>query len=357
MWRLKELRTLGRAEQRVLNRIAINPHLRQAAIADELNVTRSAINQVWQRLEDKFDLQIKGNINYGQLGLHYIFGWAQSSQGDKNLDKFWTWLQTYPYTSQAIKSALTSAMDMRIYFEVFLPAGGNYNWFTNQLRRFEKKPYNITIFTESVIDVSNYLNIGLFDGKSWDFDYDFQMEASIDAAKEYADVFPVNAHIQQIDVDEIDWRHIAAASLVESNYYASSTKLAEMLRQKGMEVPSKRTLRRRLSYVRNNLAVPYVTLSNLGLEQEIIVCVRELSQERLLSRLLHTRGRSFPKTRVISGPQLAIMRMQIPEDFDWISFSKSFSALGQNTNSIICTFITSRKESRNGLEAILSKNA
>lgn len=350
------MRTLGPAEQRLLNRIAIDPHMRQASIANELGVTRSAVNQVWQRLEDEFGLRIQGNLDYGQLGLHYVFGWAQAMQGDTNLDKFWAWLQTYPYSIVAVKSAMTSAMDMRVYFEAILPGERNYNWFTNQIRRFQKKPYNLEVFTESVERVSNHLNVGLFDGKSWDFDYGFQMEASMDAAKEYADILPVSAHTQQSDAGELDWKHIGAASLVESDYYASSTALAERLRKLGMKVPTKRTLRRRLSYVRDNLAAPYVALTNLGLDQQILVCVQELTAEKTFSRLLHVQGRSFPKTRVVSGGKFAVMCLQMPKGFDWISFSKSLAALGRHT-AAICTFLTAREKTKNGLEAILSKKA
>jgi len=350
------LRTLGPAEQRLLNRIAIDPHMRQAAIASDLNVTRSAVNQVWHRLEEEFGLQVKGNIDYGQLGLHYVFGWAQANQGDPNLDKFWAWLDTYPYSTLAIKSAMTSAMNMRVYFEALLPAGRRYNWFRSQIRRFQKKPYNLEVTTEFVRRVSNHLNIGLFDGKNWEFDYSFRMEASMDAAKEYADVLPVSAHTQQSKVGEIDWKHMAAASVVETDYYASSTDLAETLRRIGLEVPTKRTLRRRLSQIRDNMAIPYVVLSNLGLDQQIVVCVQELSEEQTFSRLLHAQGRSFPKTRIISGGQFAVMRIQVPTGFDWISFSKSLAALGHHTAEI-CTFLTEREKRKNGLEAILSKKA
>lgn len=348
------MRTLGPAEQTLLNRLAIDPHLRQAELANELGVTRSAVNQVWNRLEAEFQLRVRGNVDYGKLGLHYIFGWAQSTQEDENMDKFWSWLQAYPFTILAKESAMTSTMDKRVYYEILLPTGDSHHWFVDQLRRFQKEPYNLTLFTENVDYTSNHLNIGLFDGTNWDFNYDFRIEASMDVAKDFADVLPITAQTKQSTVSDLDWNHIPAARQVESHYYATSTSLAQKLEQLDLPVPSERTLRRRLAYVRDNIAEPYITLSNIGLEQEVVVCVREFPSRLSFSRLLQAQGRTFPRTRVVSGSQLDVIHIGIPKHVDWVSLSASITALSSGAAEI-CTFITDCVESKNVLETILSK--
>ncbi len=77
---VRVVQSLKPSELKLLHRLAIEPSTYQAELAKELGISRSAVNQVWTRLERERRLCVCSNIDYGQLGYAQIFGWAKSDQ-------------------------------------------------------------------------------------------------------------------------------------------------------------------------------------------------------------------------------------------------------------------------------------
>lgn len=269
------MRTLGSGELRLLRRLVIDPSLRQAALAAELDVTRSAINQIWHKLEEDFNVTIRGNLDYGKVGLGLVFGWARDSENSEILTKFSRWLHTNPFVTRVTQSIMSSSMDGRIYFEAILPIGSQLSWFEGQIERFRKRPYSLEIESELTSNVSHHMNLGLFDGSTWRFSHDFRLEASIGAAKDYVSVLPVVDTVQQSKTVDTSIVDMVIAAAAESNFHVTASVVKQTIDELGLGPISGRTLRRRLSRFRNTLMLPYVSINDVGLEQIIMVCVKD----------------------------------------------------------------------------------
>jgi hypothetical protein len=331
--------------------LVIDPSLRQANLADELDVTRSAINQIWHKLQTDFHVRIRSNLDYGNFGLGYLFGWAQDDENSSVLKKFKQWLHTNKFVTRLTESIMCSTMDARVYFEAILPMNEQYGWFMNQMGRFGKRPYSLGISIEPVSKISHHTNLGLFDGSKWDFSHDFRLEASIGAARDYVQVLPDVDSVKQSELGDASLIDLVIAASIESNYHTTATEVEDKISELGLIPVSGRTLRRRLSQIRKTMTLPYVSIKNIGLDRKMMVCIKDAA-ESLTSRLLHAQAGSFPRARVISGTTLTVLDLEIPITGDWLRMSQILS--GQvGITSEICTFIANTHEIENQLENVI----
>jgi len=332
----------------------IDPSLRQAGLAKELQVTRSAVNQIWKKLEYENGLRIRGNFDYGKLGLQMVFGWAITNEASDVLEKFHRWLKSSKLVTLALKSQISSTFDSLVYFEALYPLDSQYSWFQNQIERFRKKPYSLTIYTSKCLKVSHHLNLGLFDGTNWTFPETFRLEASIGAARGYVDILPAVGTVEQSTPSKPVVNDLIVAAAIESDYHAPATRLKSLCTELGLKSDSGRTLRRRISRTRKMLARPYVDINNIGLNQRIMVATRnELHVESTLSHLLHAQAGTFPKARVISGPGFTLLDLEVPDNIKWLPLSHVMSGLA-GISSETCTFIADQHEKAARLESVVS---
>ena len=348
------MRYLGPGELRLLRKLIIAPSLRQADLANELGVSRSAVNQIWNGLLKNHNLRVCANLDYGKIGLQMIFGWAITSSDSDILVKFSRWLESSRFVTTIIHSTMSSTFDSRLYFEALLPVGNKASWFHSQVDRFRKKPYSLRIYTSEVSRISYHMNLGLFDGSTWDFPSSFRLEASIGAAYGYVDILPtVGSVAQSAPIDKIS-DTILTAAILESDYFATGTNLAEFQQELGFVPGSGRTLRRRVHSIREEITSPYVEIDNIGLSKRLLVSFQDDSgRESPLSRVLHAQAGTFPKARVVSGPSLTLLELQIPTSVEWLELSEvlgKISGIACET----CTFIADKSENETRLKNVIS---
>jgi hypothetical protein len=348
--------TMGPGELRLLSRLVIDPSLRQARLAEEFtpSVTRSAVNQIWKNLERENELRIRGNLDYGKVGLRMIFGWAITDEKLDVLEKFHRWLKSSKLVTLAIRSQISSTFASLVYFEALSPLDDHYSWFQSQIDRFRKKPYSLTIYTTECLKISHHLSFGLFDGTNWAFPESFRLEASIGAARGYVDILPIMKTTEQSAPCEPVLDDLIVAAAIESDYHTTSTKLASFQAELGQKVDSGRTLRRKLIRTRKKLARPYVEIKNIGLNQRVMVTIRDDTyKESDFSRLLHAQAGTFPKARVLSGPGLTLLDLEVPDNIKWLPLSHVMSGLVGNASEIF-TFIADQHEKEARLESVVS---
>lgn len=346
---------MGAGELRLLGRLAIDPSIRQAGLARELDITRSAVNQIWTNLELTNAMKIRGNLDYGKIGLQMIFGWAVATEESDVLEKFHRWLKSSRLVTLAVRSQISSTLNSLVYFEALTPLDDHYDWFQSQINRFRKKPYSLTIHTSSCMKISHHLNLGLFSkGADWIFPDSFRLEASIGAARGYVDILPATGTVAQSTPESIVLDDLVTASVIEADYHASASRLSEAYEELGIKPDSSRTLRRRLSLVRNRLAHPYVDISDIGLDQHIMIIIQNsLNDESEFSRLLHAQAGTFPKARVVSGSNLTLLDLEVPNHIKWLELSHIISRL-VGSSSETCTFIADQREKVSRLENVVS---
>ncbi|MFW9964094.1 MAG: MarR family transcriptional regulator [Candidatus Sifarchaeia archaeon] len=344
---------LSRSELRLLNRLAITPSLRQSTLARELGVTRSAINQLWTKLEDEYSLTIRSNIDYGQLGLRLLFGWAETPRLSDVLTKFSRWLVSNSYLTRLTVSRMSSTMGEMVYFESIVPFDNRYSWFHNQIERFRKRPYNLTIELGEALSISHHLNLALFNGNVWSFSNDFRLLATFDAAKGYVDVLPSVGAVAQSKGMNLSVEDLVTAAAIESNYFVTASELSQKFFDLDFKPSAGRTLRRKIARMRKNIAIPYVDLQNVGLPQKLIVCIKAESEDSPLSRVLHAQASSFPKARVISGSSRTVLDLEAPGTVDWLTMTQILTNLAGNTSEI-CTFIADRNDIEKRFEGVVS---
>ena len=349
---VSKIDSLGSGELTLLRRLAINPHLRPVDIARDLGVTRSAVSQTWNRLQEERNLNVCSNIDLGKIGLYFLFGWAQDEVNSKTIRKFAGWLASNPFVTSVQESLMTSSLDSIVTFEAILPVGSRFHWFVSQLGRFTKRPYNLTIAYDAARTIASHINIGSFDGASWDFSGGFKFEASIDAVKGFAEILPIVRTMNLSTPTDFNLEIALIAAAMEFNYLISSYDLESWLKSRGIDDISTRTLRRRLSFMREEVAIPYISLNNIGLKQNVVVCLNEQPSKGNISRLLHAQAITFPKTRIISGNHLTVMDMGLPETVDWLSLSNSFTQLAQPPNRLTTSLISSNSI-RKTLESVV----
>ncbi|MHA1389764.1 MAG: MarR family transcriptional regulator [Candidatus Thorarchaeota archaeon] len=348
------MRYLGPGELRLLGRLVIDPSLRQAALARELGISRSAVNQIWKNLSTENNLRIRGNLDFGKIGLQMIFGWAVSRGGSDILTKFSRWLESSRFVTSITLSLMSSTFDSRLYFEALLPMSSQSGWFHNQIARFRKKPYSLEIYTSECSRTSHHMNLGLFDGTTWRFPDNFRLEASIGAARGYADILPDEGTIKQSTPTTVKAEDLLSVAVLEKDYYATASSLINYYNERGFTPDSDRTFRRRLLKLRERVMHPYVEIDNIGLDQRVLVCIRDDTYyESAFSRVLHAQAGTFPKARVVSGPSLTLLELMIPSTVEWLELSEILSKLAGNASEI-CTFIADLGEKRTRLESVVS---
>jgi hypothetical protein len=347
------LKPLGAGELRVLRKIVIDPSLTQADLARELDVTRSAVNQIWRKLKQERRLSVRSSFDYGQLGLRLVFGWARDREGSEILPKFFRWLSSSPLTVSSMRSVMSSMMDSRVYFEALLPHGQRGTWFLDQLERFTKKPYNLSLVYGISTHTANHMNLGLFDGRQWEVIDGFRFGATIDSAKGYADVLPDVRTSEQSDPTIASPDDIVVASTVEQDYHATSKQLERTLKQQGKAYLSERTLRRRLATIRQRHIVPYVAIENIGLKQRVVICLEEEFADSSLSRLLRVQATTLPKARVVNNRSLTAIILDLPESANWFAISQVLSE-SAGPSPRMCTFIAEGSQIWKGLESLSS---
>jgi len=348
------MRFLGSGELRLLRKLIIDPSLRQADLAKELGVSRSAVNQIWNGLISNHNLRVCANLDYGKIGLQMIFGWAITSTGSDILLKFSRWLESSRFVTTLIHSTMSSTFDSRLYFEALLPKGNQASWFHSQVDRFRKKPYSLQIYTSTVSRVSYHTNLGLFDGSTWDFPSSFRLEASIGAAYGYVDILPTAGSVKQsVPIGEIP-DAILTAAVLESDYFATATSLAKFQQELELNPDSGRTLRRKLHRIRREIANPYVEIENIGLTKRLFVSFQDNSEkESALARVLHAQAGTFPKARVVSGPNLTLLELHIPGSVEWLELSQVLAKIS-GIASETCTFIADKSENEIRLKNVVS---
>ena len=331
------MRRYASGELRLLNRMAISPHLRQTDLAKDLGVTRSAVNQIWTKLESECGLRVKSKIDYASLGLRHIAGWVSDSEMSQALEKFNNWLESNPFIISSQESVMTSGMDHRVLFEILAPEGRHLSHITRQLERFTKRPYSLTVNYDLVRHESVHFNLGLFDGDKWDFEGGFRLGATISAAKDYADVLPSYTS-ESIDRSQhFDFVDIMIALSLGNDYHLSSSDIMNFASKLGYSAPSGRTLRRKINRIRESIASPYLSVQNIGLSTPFTLCLKRRDKDNL-PRLMHAQAESLPKSRVLSGNKFVVMLLEIPESIEWVALSQIFSEMvGLSTN--MCTFI------------------
>jgi hypothetical protein len=347
------LKPLGRSELRLLNRLAIAPSMRQSDLARELSVTRSAINQLWTKLEQEYGLAIRGTTDYGKLGLRLLFGWAQASGMSDVLTKFSRWLKSNSLVTRMTISMMSSTLGEMVYFEAVVPLDDRYSWFQKQIERFRKRPYSLVIELGDALSISHHLNLALFNGDAWSFSNDFRLLATIDAAKGYVDVLPSVGTVTQSKGAAISVEDLVTAAAIESDYYVTAPKLAQRLSDLDIKPNAGRTLRRKIASMRKSTFLPYVDLQNIGLPQKLLVCIKTESEDSPLSRVLHAQASTFPKARVVSGSSLTVLDLEAPKTVDWLTMSQILTNLAGNTSEI-CTFIADHNKIGKRLESVVS---
>ncbi|MGY5874111.1 MAG: helix-turn-helix domain-containing protein [Candidatus Thorarchaeota archaeon] len=336
---------------RLLHRLAIEPSRYQAELAKELGVTRSAMNQVWKRLEQERQMNVRSCIDYGRLGYAFLFGWAKTDESSTILEKFKGWLYSSPYITGVIESSMSSTMDKRILFEGVVPKSRVIS-FREQLERFKKQPYRLAVHHDIAVAMTDHMNLAQFNGSQWHMQAGFRFQASIGAAKTFLDVLPITKTMTLTEPVDVTSEEAPIAAALEKKYHVSSRELAEWLKEHKFKCLSGRTLRRKLVELRIALALPYLSVEEIGLTQRVVVCVEEKVGGQPISRLLNAQSSTFPRARIVVGHSLTVLEISLPSDFDWLTMSSSLSMLDPGTTSI-STFLTQSEGIRKGLESVL----
>lgn len=347
------MRRYASGELRLLNRLAISPHFHQVDLARELGVTRSAVNQIWTKLERQCGLRIKSKPDYDSLGLRHIAGWVRDNEPSQALEKFNNWSESNPFVISSQESLMTSNMDHRILFEILAPEGIHLSHTTRQLERFAKRPYSLDVNYDLVQHESVHLNLGLFDGSKWDFEGGFRLGATISAAKDYADVLPSYISDSSDESQDFDFADIMIALSMQNDYHLTSSDIEKLSKRLGYSPPSGRTLRRKMRRIRKDVVQPYLSIQNIGLPTPFTISLMRREKDNL-PRLMHAQAESLPKSRVLSGNDFVIMLLEIPESIGWIPLSQVFSEMvGFSTN--MCTFIARKYPHNLEIEEFLKR--
>jgi hypothetical protein len=196
------------------------------------------------------------------------------------------------------------------------------------------------------------MNLGTFDGGNWSFQGDFRLQASIDAVKDYAEILPTEGVVRQGRNDLANREKLVLALCLEENYYATSSDVQSMFKRLRVRYPPRRTLRRHLAALRNQLAQPHVEIDDIGLKQRVLICLVEDPDNRIASRLLHTQANTFPKAHVISGDKLTVLDLHLPESVGWAPLTSSLLQAAR-PSAEVSTFIVDSMGRRKTLERVV----
>lgn len=342
---------LGTGMVRLLNRLAIDPSLRQAHLAKSLNFSRSAINQLWKKLETDHNFRVRSNLDYGRLGFHYMYGWGRLAGDGDAMTRFEVWLMRNPFTLSLSRSLMTSKMDRRVFFQALVPSRDHLGDYITSLERFKKRPYSLDISYDSALTIADQLNFGYYSDNGWEFESEYRFQASFTAAKSYASILPASQAIKQSSLSDCDAIQRLVAASLETDYFATSLQVRENLLKLGVPIQSERTLRRKISTARNTIAHPYIDLDNIGLPQTVIITLEE-PEGADIYKVLQAQSSLFPQVRVLSGAQSLVLIIRIPVQTSWFNISTAMSHI-VDSSSEICTFIAENPPVRRWLMDVI----
>ncbi|NWF94833.1 MAG: winged helix-turn-helix domain-containing protein [Candidatus Thorarchaeota archaeon] len=336
---------------RLLTSLTLNPFLRQNEIAVETGVSRSAVNQLWRKLEQFNGLRVSGLLRYGQLGHQLVFGWAVSSS-PSSLDKFSSWLSANPRVQIQLRSIICSRGNHSLYFETLSPPGAPLRQLCNNMGLFAKPPYDLEVEYDIATRTSDQMNLGSFDGQDWSFQDTFRLGASLHAVRHYADVLPTGTAVNQEFHGSVPIEDLALASCLEEYHHCSAKYALSRLEHLGLPCPVEGVVRRRLARIRPQVSVPYVEVEGIGLDQRLIVCMKGVSEEQDLLRTLRAQSTTFPRVHITDGARLAVFDIRLPVGVPWIHILSFLTSL--STSSIqLFAFLADPCVKRKGLEPVL----
>jgi DNA-binding Lrp family transcriptional regulator len=342
---------LGTGVTRFLNRLAIDPSQRQAQMAKSLGFSRSAINQVWKKMEEDHNLKVRSNLDYGALGYHYVYGWGSTTDRGEAIGHLEAWLKRNPFTTTVYRSLMTSRMDTRIFFQALVPFGNHLADYLQSLERFRKRPYSLDVSRDLCSTIADKLNFGYYSNGEWNFESEYRFQASISAARSYASVLPTGRVVKQTTPSETDLVQSIIGASMESDYFVTSANVTKQISRFQIPALSERTLRRRISVVRRSIADAYIELHNIGLPKTVIITLKE-SRGADTYRVLQAQSSLFPKVRTLSGTDSLVLILEIPEQTDWFYISSAMSNIA-NSASEICTFIAEQLPFRRWLRDVV----
>lgn len=325
-------------ELTLVSRVALNPNLRQIDLARSLDVSRSAVNQLWKRLTRERMFGVKSLVNYGKFGINWIFGWSEGATSDRQLDKFIKWLTLTPYTIRVEESTLSSSMNRIVYFEALTPSGEIAIQFKQQLNRFRKRPYDIKIEYNYVNHARDAINFGGFDGTKWDIEDGFRFSTIMGATKSFADILPTERTLRMGNKCAGP-TELAITAVLQQDYHTSSRKMQKLLIDKFAVEIADRTLRRRLPQIRSSFVMPYVSIDQIGLTQTVLFCFKFNEKSINITQFIHAQTSFFPRFRILFGSGLAALRLQLPSDINWLAMAESFIHNLKGTSDVIAFVI------------------
>ncbi|MHA1576974.1 MAG: hypothetical protein ACTSU3_06400 [Candidatus Thorarchaeota archaeon] len=340
------------SELRILEKVARTPSLNKSDLASTFGVTRSAVTQLWKRLESEKDFQIRGIINYLSLGLKGIFGWVEASVSSKELEQFSNWLQSNKYVHSVTESSITSKMSFIVTFLAVVPFGSKYYQFTNQLERFQKRPYSLKVIHGDLSRCVNSLNFGLFDGQVWNFESKFKFGATLDAARGYAEILPATMISNLGKYTPRTFQDLVIAFALRENYQVTAGRIIQLLESLGEIPPSSRTVRRRLALLRGTISTPYVYINDIGLSNRVTICIEENQNQSHLLRVFHAQATTFPSSHIMASENLMLLDVDVPTSSDYLSIAQNLSQIASSGINI-CTFIAKKSPQETSIERIL----
>ncbi|MBD3408019.1 MAG: hypothetical protein GF411_18005 [Candidatus Lokiarchaeota archaeon] len=336
----------------MLNRLVLDPSKRPIALARDLGITRSAVSQIWRQLEQVHNLSVRGMINYGELGLIPFVGLFFTQDEPLKLREVEDWLRQNPFVVSLAPSAVTASMESILIFETVFPLGPKVGHFRSKLAEFQESLSGSLLFSP-LIHQGQFLNLGRFNGTSWNITDFFRLEAVIHATKDYVDIIPENllVEISSPSPSNIELSIVAVA--LEKNYFANTREVLHWFEIFDVIPPSDRTIRRRINEVREKIVTPYVHLTGLNLAQRVALVFKAPPSSDVV-RTLIAQLNSYPRTRVAMGNTLTMVYIDLPSSIDWFAISTTVSVLDPS-GSILFPFVISEDLIRKGLEGVVQQ--
>jgi len=247
---------------------------------------------------------------------------------------------------------MTSGTNAAVYFEAVTSLGRDPPFPARFIDWSNDRTSDFGLRYDVAAEVSNHLNMGLFDGRQWTLDEGFRFEVSTGAMKDYADVLPAMNSLKLSKPSACTVENLAVLSVLEDSYHASVREVTEYMSRLSLRCPPERTLRRRLDSIRSKMTLPYVFLSDIGLIHKAVLCVDSSSQESPLSRMLHIQAGTLPKARVVSGRSLSVLSIELPSLWNWLALSSSLIQITKSSAKTL-TFIAQESATRKTLEKAL----
>ncbi len=349
------VRSMSDSILRMLHNVALRPGLTPAEHAREMGLTRAAVHQLLSKIKTRYGLRIRGLFDYPSIGMVVIGGWAQSRLKTP-LSKFERWLRANPYVYRIFSSAFTSHGDHRVYFERLfllhqdvLPPSlttedllvccDDIARFIEQLHRFEKRPYHLTIHYDVLQSETMHLNLAKFDGHSWDIEQGFRLEAMLEAVRRYGSVLPDPSVTdrQIVSFNRLNTADLTVLSCLEHNYFSTYRDVLNLFRRLGLSPPPDRTIRRRLRTFRLHYVHPYIQIENIGLTKRFIVTLHTEDGSDSPSKILKAQSSVFPQCRVVTGSRMLVLDLKFPVTVTLPQFSFAISTLVPQGEQI-CVF-------------------